>query len=118
MSEAATFINRGQQADAFGHLVLLLRDVRFDGEKEVYSIVFENEELDDAGTDEAARSIEERNKIRNLLHKAFKTIRVVCMPLPHADIDGTYSSSLNMTLHWVGLRHMLWSGEHVWQRSS
>ena len=71
MSEAATFINRGQRGNAFGHIILLLRDVQFNGEKEVYSIVFENEEPHYAGTDEEARGVEERNKTRNLLKQTF-----------------------------------------------
>ena len=87
--------------------MLLLRNVPLDGEKVVYSIVFENEKPDDVGTDEEARGMKERNKIRDILREAFKTIRVVCMPPPHADIGGTYSSSLNMALHWAGLRHVL-----------
>ncbi|CAN0316110.1 unnamed protein product [Ascophyllum nodosum] len=86
MSEAATFINRGQRGNAFGHLILLLRDVQVNGEKEVYSIVFENEDSDGASTDEEATAMEERNKTRNLLKKTFETVRVVCMPSPHAEI--------------------------------
>ena len=105
MSEAATFINRGQRGNAFGHLILLLRDVQLGGEKEVYSIVFENEDPDDAGTDEEATAMEERNKTRNLLKKTFETVRVVCMPPPHAQIGGRYMFFLvlfNATLLCIG----------------
>ena len=108
MSEAATFINRGQRGNAFGHLILLLRDVQVNGEKEVYSIVFENEDSDGASTDEEATAMEERNKTRNLLKKTFETVRVVCMPSPHAEIGGRYMFFLvlfNATLYWVGARH-------------
>ena len=90
MSEAATFINGGQRGNAFGHLVLLLKDVQLDGGKEIYSIVLEYEDPDDAGTDEEAGGTEERNKTRHLLEQTLETVRAVCMPFPHAQIDGRY----------------------------
>lgn len=72
---------------AFGHLIVLLRDVAEKNEKEAYSVIFDKED-DDCTTDEAEKQMDLRNVIRRDLKASFQSIRVCCLPLPHEKING------------------------------
>ncbi|CAM9969406.1 unnamed protein product [Ectocarpus sp. 12 AP-2014] len=87
MREAAATIDRSQRRDAFGHLIVLLRDVAEKYEKDAYSLIFD-EEKDDCETDEAEEQMNLRNGIRRDLTKSFQSVRVCSLPLPHAEING------------------------------
>lgn len=92
MREAAMFVNEWQRDNAFGHLILLLRDVP-NGEEQAHEVVFGKENPGGAGSVEEEQHIVARNKTRGLLHESFQTIRTVCMPQPHPDINGELFSS-------------------------
>lgn len=81
------FVNEWQRGNAFGHLILLLRDVP-SGEGQAHEVVFGKENPGRAGSREEEQHIVARNKTRDLLQESFQTIRTVCMPQPHADING------------------------------
>jgi len=87
MREAATFVNERQRGDSFGHLIVLLRDEP-KREEEAHGLLFGKEDPESAGTQEEAQHMIARNKARDQLQESFQTIRVVCMPQPHADIKG------------------------------
>lgn len=74
--------------DAFGHLIVLLRDVAETHEKDAHSLIFDEEKDDDCETDEAAEQIHLRNDIRREIDRSFQSVRVCSLPLPHAEING------------------------------
>lgn len=87
MREAATFVNECQRDDSFGQLIVVLRDVH-KGEEEAHDLLFGKEDPESAGAQEEVQHMIARNKARDQLQESFQTIRVVCMPLPHAEING------------------------------
>lgn len=97
MREAAMFVNKCQRSDSFGHLILLLRDVP-SGEEKAHNLVFGKENPDSAGSRKEAQHIVARNKARDLLQESFQTIRVVCLPLPHADVNGGFTGSIGCSV--------------------
>lgn len=102
MRQAANFVNQGQRDNAFEHLILLLRDVS-GGEDQAHALVFGGEALESAGTTEEERNMAAHNKARDLLQSSFQSIRV-CMPLPHADINGKWGDALLLRSGWVPRR--------------
>lgn len=80
-------IGREDEAEpAFGHLVLLMRDVKGKAE-EVKALVMDDEDAGGLKFDEA-KDVLERNRIRNGLRAAFKSITVHTMNRPHPEIGG------------------------------
>ncbi|CAM9938236.1 unnamed protein product [Ectocarpus fasciculatus] len=76
--------SEGKREHAFGHLIILLRDVT-DRAAETEAFVMGIEDTEDV-TFEAAKDGIERNLIRTTLKKAFKSITFHTMPSPHANI--------------------------------
>lgn len=74
----------GRRAHAFGHLIILMRDVTGKAE-EIKAFVMGEEDTEDLSF-EAAKDGDERNLIRKGLKKAFQSITVHTMPSPHANI--------------------------------
>lgn len=93
MSEAAFCVNRGDHQNAFGHLVILLRDVP-DQDDNAYAVLFGKEDTKMANSDEEAEGMDDRNKTRDLLTTSLQSIRMVCLPLPHPAIGGMCNGPL------------------------
>jgi len=81
MIHAANSLGKFSEADKpFGHLHLVLRDC-CNEEEECWSIIFEEESVDDAETVEQAAAIEVRNHIRRRVVASFETTpRLWCLP--------------------------------------
>lgn len=79
--EVANAVDEDQRSNAFGHLVVLLRDVE-DMEEEARSIIFDPEEFEGAGRQETQEANEHRlarNATRERLKQSFESIKVsVC----------------------------------------
>ncbi|CAM9694172.1 unnamed protein product [Scytosiphon promiscuus] len=69
----------------FGHLVLLMRDVKMSA-VDIKALIMNEEDEGDFSLKEAV-SIMDRNIIRKGLKAAFKSIDVITMPSPHVDIS-------------------------------
>lgn len=91
MRNAASEIGQSHRNRAFGHLVVLLRDVP-DMEKNAHDLIFGDEDSTTADTTAEEASIEGRNKTREQLRDYFQSVRVWCLPSPHAEIDGKVQS--------------------------
>ncbi|CAM9103970.1 unnamed protein product, partial [Ectocarpus fasciculatus] len=97
MTNAAGEVSREQRKNAFGHLIVLLRDVP-ERAKEVHDVIFGAENAEGAKSDEEEKSINMRNSTREDLSKAFQSIQVLCLPSPHSNIsveDGIKLTELN-----------------------
>lgn len=93
MVEAARSAVAGtQRRGAFGHLVILLRDVP-DDEPGAHERILGREDPASAPTREESEQIASRNAIRERLQESFQAIDVKCMPLPHAKIYGECSDA-------------------------
>ncbi|CAN0363637.1 unnamed protein product [Pylaiella littoralis] len=82
---AEKVVDKGKYVAAFGHLIILVRDVA-EKAKEIKELVMGYEDMA-AGlswNDEAA--VSDRNRIRKRLQEVFESIDVHTMPSPHADI--------------------------------
>lgn len=88
MTHAAAMIGRKQRENAFGHLVVLLRDVSPEEEDKARALLFDDEDAADADTDQEEDQLTSRNKTRAMLRLSFRSIRVWCLPRPHPDIHG------------------------------
>lgn len=88
MTHAAARIGRKQRENAFGHLVVLLRDVSPEEEDKARALLFDDEDGADADTDQEEDQLTSRNKTRAMLRLSFRSIRVWCLPRPHPDIHG------------------------------
>ncbi|CBN77626.1 GBP1, guanylate-binding protein [Ectocarpus siliculosus] len=75
----------GKREHAFGHLIILLRDVTGRA-AETEAFVMGIEDTEDLSF-EAAKDGAERNLIRTTLKKAFESITFHTMPSPHANIE-------------------------------
>lgn len=84
---AAEEIGHDYRSGAFGHLIVLLRDVppSTDDDK-VCALIFGEEDYSGAKTDDEAQQTTMRNTARKELKDAFRSIRVWCLPLPHVDV--------------------------------
>lgn len=71
----------------FGHLVLLMRDVKGKA-TEIEELVMDDEDVSDLAEHDDKKDAKERNIIRRGLKDAFKSITVRTMQRPHADISG------------------------------
>lgn len=87
MRESANDLNRQQRENAFGHLIILLRDM-CEGGKDAEKVILDPEDATSAETDEEEEQVNARNKARDLLRQSFCTIRVCCLPSPHHEIYG------------------------------
>ncbi|CAN0402269.1 unnamed protein product [Pylaiella littoralis] len=97
MTNAAREVNRHQRKNAFGHLVVLLRDVP-DESAEAHDRIFGTEDAGGAESDDEEKSIKMRNSTREDLSKVFQSIQVLCLPSPHSNIsamDGINLTELN-----------------------
>ena len=74
--------NDEKGAPVFGHLILLMRDVKGKA-AEIQALV-----LDDEETDDLTNGASERNKIRQGLKEAFGSVVVCTVQRPHPRIGG------------------------------
>lgn len=88
MRHVVNEIGHDYRNKVFGHLVVLLRDVNPSEEDKAYNLIFGEESFDWTQTGERPEQIDKRNTARRELKDAFQTIRVWCLPCPHADING------------------------------
>lgn len=88
LTHAAAAIGKEQRQNAFGHLVVLLRDVSPKYEENAGRLLFEEEDATSATTHDEEQHMLARNENRNLLRSSFNSVRVVCLPRPHSDIEG------------------------------
>lgn len=86
MREAAMTVTSGERPNAFGHLIIVLRDVST-GEEKAHALLFDKENLESTNSDEENRK-KARNVIRDKLEESFQSKRVVCVPRPHPEIGG------------------------------
>lgn len=75
-----------EREPAFGHLILLMRDVK-GKTAEIEALVMDDEDAGDLTFDDA-KDVLERNRIRKGLRAAFKSIIVHTMNRPHPEIAG------------------------------
>lgn len=87
MTYAASLLSAQKRENAFGHLIILLRDVSKTQERSAYSLIFEPED-EGGAVGQARNEVKARNEKRELLKLSFQTIRVCCLPSPHPDING------------------------------
>lgn len=83
LCNAALKIDRKSRGKAFGHLHVLLRDCD-EGANEAKKILFDEEELTSAITDEDESRITSHNNVRVTLKMVFETITVWTVPYPFA----------------------------------
>lgn len=89
MTRVAAVVGDDDQGEnAFGHLIVLLRDVSPKHEDRAERLLLQEEDVTSATTQIENEHITSRNDMRKLLNFAFHSVRVVCLPRPHADIDG------------------------------
>ncbi|CAM9676774.1 unnamed protein product [Pylaiella littoralis] len=93
MVNAANQVECAHRQSAFGHLIVVLRDVPRESH-EGQKLVFDDEDLGAASRGEQD-SINQRNRSRAELRSAFKSIQMLALPSPHEDID--WSDGVNLT---------------------
>lgn len=87
---AEKVVNERKHVAAFGHLVILVRDVA-DKAEEIKAVVMGNEDTADLEWD-AETAAFDRNRIRKRLKEVFKSIDVHTMPSPHPRIASEFLS--------------------------
>lgn len=94
MIKAAEKVMAREEGDepTFGHLILLMRDVKKGKAPEIEALVMGDEDTSGLEHDDK-KDARERNIIRHGLRDAFKSIIVQTMHRPHEDISGTYMIS-------------------------
>lgn len=80
---------RERGESAFGHLILLVRDVKGKA-AEIEELGMDDEDTCDLKEDEE-NDANERNRIRQGLKTAFQSITIKTLHGPHADMSGTFS---------------------------
>ncbi len=99
MLEAAKKVVRDEQQRPFGHLILVIRDVKRRA-AEVEPLLLANEDTDKLA-DKELKCVSERNRIRQGLRDSFKSITVHTMPRPHPDIEGDFTRHMRSPLDWT-----------------
>jgi hypothetical protein len=80
MRAAEQVSERKKRKGLFGNLHLIMRDCA-QPDQECWDIIFESEDSNQSETDEQAKAIEERNKIREGIFNAFESVpKVWCLP--------------------------------------
>lgn len=87
MKDAAGKVLAGERKrePKFGNLVILLRDAK--NAAGIRNMLLEEEDTEDAQEKEEEK-LDERNRIRRGLRRAFRSITVHVMPSPHHEING------------------------------
>ncbi|CAN0119915.1 unnamed protein product, partial [Hapterophycus canaliculatus] len=84
MTCAASLLSPPKRENAFGHLIILLRDVSKTQEQTSSDLIFGPE--DEGGAKAQAGDEVKCNDKRKLLKLSFQSTRVWCLPSPRADI--------------------------------